>query len=74
MEAELDAVSSSFARLHGRGPEIPLDLFGRTMGPPPGSSQRMPDPHRRRLSAQRPGKHKCGPCACIHACYAWCHP
>ena len=58
VEAELDAVSSSFTRLHGRGPELPLDLFGRTLGPPPGSAHPVADPHKRRLSAQRVSKHR----------------
>ena len=56
VEAELHAVSHKFARLHGKGPDLLLDLYGRSVGPPPSSSAPRLPTHQRRASSQRGGR------------------
>ena len=66
VEAELQAVSHKFARLHGKGPDLLLDLYGRSLGPPPSSSAPRLPSHQRRASSQRGTRIRCDDALWLH--------
>ena len=55
VEAELQSVSATFARLHGRG-EVALDLYGRGTAPSGGGVDKTEHYTRQLSSGQRKSK------------------